>query len=136
MIDVIVLLVAAGMIILSTLLHLEAISLLGRFSKTNVRVRLLLFVPGLLVAHILEIQLFAIAYMILCSFSEFGSVANVSTVLDYVYFSGVVYTTLGFGDVFPIGPIRSLVWIESVVGLAMIAWSATFMYSQIDSSTP
>jgi hypothetical protein len=48
--------------------------------------------------------------------------------VDAVYFSGAVYTSLGFGDIVPTGPGRMLAVSESVVGLVLIAWTASFTY--------
>jgi hypothetical protein len=48
-----------------------------------------------------------------------------------VYFSATVYSILGFGDIIPGGPLRLLVGIESVTGLLMITWSASFTYLEM-----
>lgn len=47
---------------------------------------------------------------------------------DCVYHSFVIYTTLGFGDITPIGLLRFLTGIESLTGLILIPWTASFMY--------
>ena len=52
--------------------------------------------------------------------------------LDYFYFSATTYTTLGVGDVFVRGPIRVVSGIQSLTGLVMIAWSATFTYLHME----
>jgi hypothetical protein len=51
--------------------------------------------------------------------------------LDQVYYSAVVYTTLGFGDVVPGGAIRFLTGVESVTGLVLITWSASFTFLEM-----
>ena len=43
----------------------------------------------------------------------------------------MVYTTVGFGDLVPDGPIRMIASTEALVGLAMITWSASFSYLQM-----
>lgn len=43
---------------------------------------------------------------------------------ERVYFSGVVFSTLGFGDIVPAGPIRLMVAVQAITGLMLIAWSA------------
>ena len=43
-----------------------------------------------------------------------------------IYFSASVYTTVGFGDIVPIGPIRAMTGTEGITGLVLITWSASF----------
>ncbi|MEM9882591.1 MAG: potassium channel family protein, partial [Planctomycetota bacterium] len=47
---------------------------------------------------------------------------------DAVYFSAAVYTTVGFGDITPVGHLRLLVGIEALTGLMLVAWSASFTF--------
>lgn len=47
---------------------------------------------------------------------------------DYLYFSTATYTSLGYGDIYPLGGLRLMARIETIVGLMMIAWSASFTY--------
>jgi hypothetical protein len=42
------------------------------------------------------------------------------------------YTTVGFGDVAPIGPIRFLTGTEALTGFVLIAWSASFTYLEME----
>ena len=46
----------------------------------------------------------------------------------FIYFSSVVYTTVGFGDLLPVGALRILTAAEGLAGLAMITWSASFTF--------
>ena len=39
-----------------------------------------------------------------------------------------MYTTVGFGDIAPLGPVRLLVGIEALAGLVLITWSASFTF--------
>ena len=48
-----------------------------------------------------------------------------------LYFSLVTYTSLGYGDIAPLGPARLLAGIESLIGLGLIAWSASFTYLEM-----
>jgi hypothetical protein len=43
------------------------------------------------------------------------------------------YTTVGFGDISPVGDLRFIVAIDSLVGLVLIALTASFLYYQIES---
>ena len=51
---------------------------------------------------------------------------------DCVYYSFVAYTSLGFGDIVPVGPLRFLTAMETLTGLVLIAWTASFMYVQMN----
>jgi hypothetical protein len=48
--------------------------------------------------------------------------------LDFFYFSIATYTTLGIGDLHPSGAMRLVAGIESLNGLVLIGWSASFTY--------
>ena len=124
---VIAMLVAA----LCLVIHFEAMKLLYR-SPVVERLRhgVVLLLLGLLVAHGVEIWLFALAYSVL-SGTAFGHVEHAVTVFDYVYFSASAYTTLGIGDLFPEGTLRALAASEAVVGLVLIAWSASLAFLQM-----
>lgn len=52
--------------------------------------------------------------------------------LDTVYLSAMTFSTVGFGDVAPAGPIRFIAGTEAVLGLFLIAWSATFTYYEME----
>ncbi len=56
---------------------------------------------------------------------------DVLAAADYIYFSATVYSTLGFGDLVPTGPVRFMAGAESVTGLLMITWSASFTYLEM-----
>jgi hypothetical protein len=49
----------------------------------------------------------------------------------YLYFSAETYTSLGFGDIYPLGEIRMVVGVEALTGLLMIAWTASFTYLEM-----
>lgn len=50
---------------------------------------------------------------------------------DYFYYSAVSLTSLGFGDLTPIGHLRLLAAVEALTGLVLIAWTASFAYLQM-----
>ena len=59
-----------------------------------------------------------------------------SSLLDCSYFSFTNYTTLGFGDIEPTGYIRFLTGLESLTGLVMITWSASFVFLEMQKYWP
>jgi hypothetical protein len=54
-----------------------------------------------------------------------------NSLLDYVYFSAVIFSTLGLGDLVPSGSIRFMVGTEAVSGFILISWSAAFTYLEM-----
>ena len=51
--------------------------------------------------------------------------------LDSVYVSATTYSTLGYGDLVPHGPVRFLLGTEALVGFVLITWSASFAYLEM-----
>ena len=48
--------------------------------------------------------------------------------MTYFYFSAETYTSLGFGDLYPVGLLRLIAGIECLNGLVLIGWSTAFIY--------
>ena len=102
------------------------------------RTKLLAVIFGTLVAHVAEIALYAVALFALIHYPSEGSLAGdrVITFLECVYFSAETYTSLGLGDIAPLGPVRLLAGVEALNGLLLIAWSASFTYLSMDKFWP
>jgi hypothetical protein len=49
-----------------------------------------------------------------------------------VYFSAVVYSTLGLGDVLPHGTMRFMVGTEALTGFLLVTWSASFTFMEME----
>ena len=88
----------------------------------------------LMLGHIAEIWMFAGAFLVLHNFPGFGGFQGQidGDFSDYLYFSATNYTSLGFGDIIPTGSIRTLAVSETLTGLLMIAWSASFTYLKME----
>jgi len=97
------------------------------------RFRIVLGVFGAMVAHTIEVWVFATTYFLKLRSGIFGSMDGHfdGSWLDCVYFSFTSFTTLGFGDIVPHGDIRFLVGIESLTGLVLITWSASFLFFEM-----
>ncbi|MBV6447579.1 potassium channel family protein [Nitrosomonas sp.] len=126
-------LVISGVIVtVCVVLHYEALRFLSRTVGVHVhkRIGVLVVMLGLLLAHIAEISIFALGYRVMQLSAELGHIAglNENNLFEFIYFSSVVFTTVGFGDLIPIGPIRVLTAAEGLVGLATITWSASFTF--------
>ncbi len=96
----------------------------------NDQTRVLLIVFILFLTHVIEIIFYAIAIGCSVEILELGALQGVkiANVMEYIYFSSVLYTSLGLGDVYPIGHIRFLVGVEALNGLLLIAWSGSFTF--------
>lgn len=102
--------------------------------KIKHRFRIVIGVFGALVAHTVEIWIFAIVYHVMNNASGWGTLKGVNfdgSFMDCAYFSFTVFTTLGFGDIEPIGNLRYLTGIESLTGLVLITWSASFLFVEM-----
>jgi len=101
--------------------------------KIKHRLRIVFGVFGALIAHVLEIWVFAIAYYLMHSSPSWGYLEGNYNggLLDSAYFSFTSFTTLGFGDIVPHGELRFLVGIEAVTGLVLITWTASFLYFEM-----
>mgnify|MGYP000344956457 CR=1 FL=1 len=131
-----VFLVNSLIVALAVLVHYEFLYRLAHsIPKINVRHRfkLLIAVFGTFIAHVIEIWLFAIAYYYMHKAEGWGELSGnfTGSLLDCGYFSFTVYSTVGFGDIEPMGSIRYLTGIESLTGLMLIAWSASFLYLEM-----
>jgi len=94
------------------------------------RPRILVVIAVAFAAHTIEVWLYAMAYYLLSDHFGIGHFGGQfqGDFSEYLYFSTVTYTTVGFGDVYPLGALRLMAGVESLVGLLMIAWSASFTY--------
>ena len=93
---------------------------------------------GLLLAHVLEIVIFALGYMLIQHEIGLGHITGMDDgdLPDFIYFSSVVYTTVGFGDLIPVGTLRMLSAAEGLAGLALITWSASFTFLSMQRLWP
>ena len=124
-----------GLIMATVLFHYEALGIYTRMLEVpgrNPRVRILYLVFGLFILHIAEIVIFALAFwgLISIGFGELHGMQN-HQFYSFFYYSAVVYTTLGFGDIIPIGPAKILTAMESLIGLGFITWSASFTFLEM-----
>jgi hypothetical protein len=100
------------------------------------RLRILLGLFGAIFGHVIEIWLFAFGYYYLDKHGGFGQIegalgAYSGTLLDCSYFSFTTYTSLGFGDIHAVGDIRYLTGLETLIGLVLISWTASFIFIEM-----
>ncbi|TQV72627.1 two pore domain potassium channel family protein [Exilibacterium tricleocarpae] len=131
-----ILLINSLLIAAVVIIHFEALTcisnILPRLPDRR-RFKILFGIFGSLAAHVVEIWAFALGYYLLIQEGDFGLLQGntANTLLDCAYFSFTTYTSLGLGDVEPIGKIRYLAGLESLTGLVLIGWTASFMYIEM-----
>ncbi len=121
---------------LAVMIHYEALFQMTTHMpqmKVKHRFKIVLGVFGALLAHVIEIWVFALAYYLMHNHERWGYLdGNYNgSLIDAAYFSFTTFTTLGFGDIEPHGELRFLVGIEAVTGLVLITWTASFLYVEM-----
>ncbi len=131
-----ILLIYSLIVVAVVLIHYE---FLYRFSKMiphmkmRHRFRIVSGVFSALIAHTIEVFIFAVAYYYLNKSGNWGYLSGNfnGNLTDCIYYSFTTYTTLGFGDIVPFGKIRFLTGLESLTGLVLITWTASFLYYEM-----
>lgn len=131
-----VFIVNSVIVLIAVLIHYEflfQITALMPKMKIKHRYRIVIGVFSALVAHAIEIWVFALTYFFMHKSDEWGSLSgNFSgSLMDCAYFSFTSFTTLGIGDITPHGDIRYLTGMESLTGLVLITWTASFLYFEM-----
>lgn len=128
-------LISAACILFSVAIftHYESLRLIASIVRRQngvVRRNLLFVVFGALAAHIVEIAIYAAGYWfadVVLHAGNFAGGHNLSP-LDYFYFSAEAYTSLGMGNLYPIGDVRLLAGMETLNGLLLIGWSTSYTF--------
>jgi hypothetical protein len=124
---------AALLVILSTFTHYEVLRVLSaRVPQMRIRprARLLAVLFGTFSGHLLQIGFYALAYFYLRDRFDLGTFGGQfsDSFSAYLYFSAEAYTSVGLGDIYPLGPLRLITGVEALNGLLLIGWSASFTY--------
>ena len=121
------------LVVATTLVHYEVLRFLNtRLSSLRIpgRAKVMVVILAAFVAHALEIALYGAAMYALVAWLGAGSLTGTAgfSLANCLYFSAETYTSLGFGDLTPVGPVRLLAGVEALNGLLLIGWSASFTY--------
>lgn len=121
------------LLIITTLIHFEVLRLLSsKLPKMSIQPRnkLIVVILGAFTAHGFEIVLYGLIFYVFTHFFSFGSLSGAGglSVMGCIYFSTETYTSLGFGDIIPGGSLRLMAGIETLNGLLLIGWSASYLY--------
>ncbi len=108
---------------------LHAVSALVPRLRLGLEARVLVVIAIAFAAHVIEALVYGVGFMV-------GEMLSLGTLtgpvsrdpMDYLYYSMTSYTSLGLGDVAPTGHLRFLTGVESLNGLLLIAWSASYTY--------
>ncbi len=124
-----IILSACVLVVLTVALHATGIAVLLRHLTSLYALppnnvwpvirRLLHIICWLLLLHLAEISIWGWFYL------WYGCLPNVETAL---YFSGVTYTSLGYGDVVLARPWRLLTPLEALVGVVMCGLSTGYFF--------
>jgi len=125
------------LVVLTTLIHYEVLAQLSARLPgiaTAPRFKLVVVMLAAFAAHAGEIGLYAIATWAWISLVGIGGLAGAGgpTLTNCLYFSAETYTSLGFGDIVPSGPLRLLAGVETLNGLLLIGWSASYTYLSME----
>lgn len=122
----------ALLVVLTTVVHYEVLRLLS-FGVPRIqippRAKLLVVMFSAFAAHFIEIVLYGLASYSLVQKFHLGSLVGADATLEnFLYFSAETYTSLGFGDIVPAGPLRMLAGVETLNGLLLIGWSSSYVF--------
>jgi hypothetical protein len=127
-------LVVACILVHYEIMRVTADFLLPRLSIIPKRAHVVFGICACFVAHTIEVWLFAGTYYGLGIATDSGFAdESRRAFLDYLYFSTETYTSLGFGEARLLtDDLRLLAGIEAMIGLVLIAWTASFNYFMME----
>ena len=132
-------LLAIVLITTTSLLMYEALRFAWRFMVVSRRRhgRILYALAAPFIIHVVAIWIYGAAYFVLIRyFSGLGTLVSINaqehidafSLLTSGYFSAATYTSLGFGDIVPVGHMRMIAGAEALNGLLLIGWLVTFSF--------
>ena len=125
------------LVIATTILHYEVLRHLNSglpALRIPNRAKLVVVLLSTFVAHAVEMALYGFVIYVLVAWLGAGSLSGSAgfSLGNCLYFSAETYTSLGFGDLTPSGPVRLLAGVEALNGLLLIGWSASFTYISME----
>lgn len=130
----------AAVVVGTTAFHYEALrwlsSRLRRKKATRLLVPITLFL--LICVHLAEIGAYALVYAAATEILGVGGFTGgrAMSPLSYFYFAAETYSSLGYGDIFPIGELRLIASISPLNGILLLAWSGSFLFALVQRSLP
>ena len=98
------------------------------------RPKLLVVVFSAMLAHGQEIAVYGVWLFALVRFTSGSALVGPAgfSFANCLYFSAETFTSLGFGDLTPVGPVRLLAGVEALNGLLLIGWSASYIFLSME----
>ena len=132
----IVVLATLALVVACVVVHYEALSGLTTLLKRitlKPRQHILLLIFAILFLHVIEVWIFGIGYYALITTEGHGMLVSNHSIgfLDCIYYSAVCFTTLGLGDVVPVGAVRFVTGSEALTGFVLLTWSASFTFVEM-----
>lgn len=121
------------LLLTTTAIHYEILRLLSfglGIMQIPARVKLIVVIVATFTAHTLQMLLYGVAYYGVIHALDLGNLIGGagSSWANCFYFSAETFTSLGLGDIVPSGPVRMIAGAETLNGLLLIGWSASFTY--------
>lgn len=131
-----ILVITAALVGTTVFLHYEGLERLNYSISSwslKQRPRVLALIIFIMALHITEIWIFGIGIYLTAQYPNLGHVAGADPLmlLDAIYVSAVTFTTVGYGDLTPDGPIRLIFGTEALTGFVLVTWSASFTYLEM-----
>lgn len=128
---------AAAVLIGTTLIHYEAITVLDGYARRphrRLRLALISVILLLVLMHLVEIGLYAGVFALAdgpLGLGKFEGRADMSAA-DYFHFAAESYASLGSADMTATGDLRLITAISPLNGILLLAWSGGFLFSLVD----
>lgn len=126
-------LMSLSLLIATTTLHFEALHRLWRLvsrGKGARRTKIVVALVSIVVLHLVEIGLYAAVYALGAGPLHLGTFKTTLHMryLDFIYYSAETYSTLGYGDIFPVGYLRIIAAVSPLNGSLLLASSGSFLF--------
>lgn len=126
------------LVVTAIFIHYEVLDRMSRLIPRlpfKPRARVIVGFSGALLAHTLEVLLFAVGYWLFATLNLGQLTGSLEgSFADYIYFSYVTFTTVGYGDIAPEGHIRWLSGAESLTGFMLVTWTASYLYLEMSQN--
>lgn len=134
-------LLALALVVTTFALHYRIFTSLATYIpslKLSAYKQMMVIILVIFATHLVEIGLYAATYHLAIYGLKLGTLAGIAVddPMSFLYYSTVVYTSLGLGDIYPVGHIRFITGIETLNGFLLITWSASFTYLAMSRLLP
>jgi hypothetical protein len=126
---------ALAMLTATASFHYGALRVIARAvaGRRVTRHWVVLVLAALVGAHLVEIALYAGAFAVGANDLGLGALNGSSgNGRDFFYFAAETYSTLGYGDLVPVGALRLVASVEALNGLLLLSWSGAFLFGVLD----